>query len=424
MEPGRPAASVGPDGQETVSVYVFSGLWRRPGRTLGTLLGIAFGVALFIALTAAQSGFREAARLPLAGVAADILLTRPVSSTDAASQTTRGVRQPFGLAPLDLTELENLRSIPGVDRVSGGVYLWNFGPDNYQTILGLDASTAEVGTAQVRKWVVSGRFFEPGERGVLAVDRHYAAFFQLKPGDSVKIGEATFQIVGIVEVPGGNQAAEANFYLPLADAQALSGLNEKQVNQVYVRVSQAADVEAIVTESEQRLGRLTALTEQSIVQVMGGIARITERFAGLTALAALLGGLLLAFLSMSASFTARINEIGVMKAVGWQSQQIEHVILAEAVLVSLVGALLGGALGYLATVALGQVPIEFGTLGMETTPNLGAPTSLTTFLLPARVTTESAVLALTATIIGGAFAGWLVARQVARRKPAEALRSA
>jgi ABC-type antimicrobial peptide transport system permease subunit len=311
-----------------------------------------------------------------------------------------------------------------VDQVGGGVYLWNFGSDNYQTILGLDVSAGEVGPAQVRKWVVSGRFFEPGERGVLAVDRHYAAFFKLKLGDSIKIGEATFQIVGIVEVPGGNQAAEANFYMPLADAQALSGLNENQVNQVYVRVAQAADVEAIVAESEQRLGRLTALTEQSIVQVMGGIARITERFAGLTALAALLGGLLLAFLSMSASLTARMNEIGVMKAVGWQSRQIERVILAEGALVSLVGVLLGDVLGWLATIGLSQVPIEFGKLGMETTPNLGVSSSLTTIFLPARTTTQAALLALAVTMIGGTFAGWLVARQAARRKPAEALRSA
>jgi ABC-type antimicrobial peptide transport system permease subunit len=407
-----------------MSLYVLSGLWRRPGRTLGTLFGIAFGMALFIALTAAQTGFREAARSPLVGVGADILLTRPVSSMDAASQTTRGVRQPFGLAPLDLNELENLRSISGVDRVSGGLLLWNFGPDNYQTILGLDAVSSEVGPAQVRRWVVSGRFFEPGERGLLAVDRHYAAFFQLKPRDSVEIGGTTFQVVGIVEVPGGNQAAEANFYMPLADARALAGLNEEQVNQVYVRVAQAADVEAIVAESEQRLGRLTALTEQSIVQVMGGIARVTERFAGLTALAALLGGLFLAFLSMSASLTARTNEIGVMKAVGWQSREVERVILAEGALVSLVGALLGGVLGWLATIALSQVPIEFGKLGMETTPNLGVSTSLSTILLPARITAEAALLALAATMIGGIFAGWLVARQAARRKPAEALRSA
>ena len=404
-------------------IYVLSGLWRRPGRTLGTLFGIAFGMALFIALTAAQTGFKEAARLPLAGIGADILLTRPVTSTDAASQTTRGVRQPFGLAPLDLNEVEELRSIPGVDFVSEGIYLWNFGADSYQTILGLEAAAAEAGPARVRNWVVSGRFFEPGERGVLVVDRHYAAFFQLEPGDSVDIGQASFQVVGIVEVPGGNQAAEANFYMPLADAQALSGLNERQVNQVYIRVGQAADIEAIVAESEQRLGRLTALTEQSIVQVMGGIARVTDRFAFLIAVVALLGGLFLAFLSMSSSVTARVKEIGVMKAVGWQAGQIERVILAEGALVSLIGALLGSVLGWLAIIALSQVPIELGQPGMETTPNLEGSNSISTIFLPASITTEAALLALIVTMIGGTLAGWLVARRAARQKPVEALRS-
>jgi ABC-type antimicrobial peptide transport system permease subunit len=250
--------------------YLLAELRYRTGRAFGTLTGVALGVALFIALLAAGEGFREAARQPLAGVGADVLISRPAGQTGATAQTTRGVRQPFGLASLTLAEADALRTVPGVGAVSGGLLLWDFGPNSYQTLLGVDVSEESVGPAQAGEWVVAGRFFKPDERGVAVVDRHYAAFFNLQPGAPIDLGGLAFTVIGIVEVPGGNQAASANFYLPLADAQTLADLSAEQINQIYLRVEEASDVDAVVAASESRLGSISALTEQSIVQVMGG----------------------------------------------------------------------------------------------------------------------------------------------------------
>ena len=72
--------------------YLSAELRYRPERTMGALIGVALGVALFIALIAAGNGFREAARQPLAGIGADILISRPDSTGSAAARTTRGLR--------------------------------------------------------------------------------------------------------------------------------------------------------------------------------------------------------------------------------------------------------------------------------------------------------------------------------------------
>ena len=188
------------------------------------MLGVALGVALFIGLIAAGNGFREAARRPLADIGADILISRPDTVGQAAAQTTRGIRQPFGLAPLTMAEAQGLQSVGGVSAVSGGLLLWEFGATSYQTVLGVDIGQSGTGPAQAREWVVNGRFFEADDSDVIVVDRHYAAFFSLGPGKTVEMGGRPFTVIGVIEVPGGNQAAAANFYLPLADAQALAGL--------------------------------------------------------------------------------------------------------------------------------------------------------------------------------------------------------
>ena len=47
------------------------------------------------------------------------------------------------------------------------------------------------------------------------VERHFGAFFRLKPGKTLKIGGETFTITGVVDIQKGSQIASANFYLDI-----------------------------------------------------------------------------------------------------------------------------------------------------------------------------------------------------------------
>jgi putative ABC transport system permease protein len=254
------------------------------------------------------------------------------------------------------------------------------------------------------------------------VDKHYAAFFGLKPGDELKIGGEPFQIVGVVEAQEGSQAAAANFYIPLTDAQKLLHLKPDEINQIYVRVAQASTVDDVVQQSRAQLGEVSATTEQSIVQVMGGIALVSQRFAGVASFVALLGGLALTGLALSASVSERRREIGVMKAVGWMASEVRKYFVFEGLVISMVGALTGIALGWLTTLAIARIPINLNAL------NTNAPLSLVTTVadnvptLPATVTPGSVMLALGIAAIGGTAASWLAASRAANLKPAEALR--
>ena len=408
-----------------MKTYVIAEIWHRAGRSAATALGVAVGIALYIALTAVGTGFQEVARRPLEGVGADILLARMASGADvsASAQTMRGVRLPFGLSTLTLEEVAKEQHISGVSAAAGGLLLWDFGPSSYQTVLGVDVNEEAVGPARAREWVVAGRFLQPNERHVAVVDKHYATFFRLKPGDAVPIGGASFQVVGIAEVQEGSQAAAANFYVLLADAQALAGLNTDAINQIYVRVAQASSVEQIVQQSRATLGELSATTEQSIVQVMGGISRVSERFAGVAALVALLGGLSLTGLALSASAAERRTEIGVMKAVGWTAGNVTSHFVVEGLVLALAGALTGILVGWLVTLGLGLIPVDLGPLNTSTPTGISAATAMgSQMTLPARISATVALQALGLTAVGGALASWLVARRAASLKPAEAFR--
>ncbi len=365
------------------------------------------------------------ARQPLLSVDADILLTRPASSneTQASAQITRGARLPFGLAPFNMGDLEKTRQIQGIEAASGTLLLWDFGPTTYQTVVGVDPDSSQVGPDRARDWVVTGRFFVKGENDVAVVDKHYAAFYKLKPGNTVTLGGQAFQIVGIVEAREGSQTAAANFYIPLSNAQALAQMGPEAIDQIYIRVTQASAAEEVVQQVRNSLGDVSAITEQSIVQIMGGIAEISNRFAGIISLVALLGGLVMTGLALSGSVQERTKEIGLMKAVGWKSAQVVQYFILEGVALSLLGGLIGLVLGWVATLSLKFIQISLPGLSATTPLSLTyQPAVYNTVPFSANLSLPTVILSLGVVVLGGGLASWFIARRAASIKPAVALR--
>ncbi|MHB1134796.1 MAG: ABC transporter permease [Chloroflexota bacterium] len=411
-----------------MTTYILSQFRGRPWRSLAVMAGVALGATLFVALSTLGAAFQEAARRPLQGVAADLVVTRPLSTTQPATpgQSARGARLPFGMAALSADEVEAIRRTEGVGAITSALQVWDFGGNRYTTILGLDPAETSVGpAAALNKDLIAGRTLRPGERGAAVSDLHFARFFKLEPGSTVDIDGMPFQVVGIVEMREGSQASAANVYVNLADAQELVGLGEGQVDQVYVRLGSAGDVDAVVARLNERLGPVSALTEDSLLQVMGGISQVSARFSTVAAAVGLLGGLLLAWIALGGLVAERQQEIGLMKAVGWSGGTVGRVFLREALLLSALGGIVGVLLGLGAAWLLGQVPLpELADPAGQTMAGMAAVAPVATQLtLSVQPSLATLALALLAAIGGGTLAGWSGARRAAQMKPAQALRA-
>ncbi|RPJ25151.1 MAG: FtsX-like permease family protein [Chloroflexi bacterium] len=420
--------------------YSYSQFRRRPWRSLAVVGGVAIGTILFVALSAMGTGFREAARAPLADVAADVVITHPTDLADMsqATQKSRGARLPFGMAVLNASEIDIIRNTEGVNAVAASLQIWDFGGTSYVTVLGIDIEHSLQGTggttpsaeskligpeALLSSGLLSGRTFRTGDRGVAVADLHYARFFDLQPGATVAVDGVLFDLIGIVELRNGSQAAAANLYVPLADAQSLVGLRADQVDQVYVQVADAGQVDTVVANLTEELGNISVMTEDSLLQVMGGIGQVSARFSQIAAAVGLLGGLLLAWAALGGLVGERRVEIGVMKAIGWQSRHVEQVFLLEGFLLSLTGGLIGFLLGWGIALLLGQLPLPIVTeTATQTIQSMAmVQTGNETLTLPARVDTLTLALAVLASVAGGTFASWSSARRAASLKPAQTL---
>ena len=272
--------------------------------------------------------------------------------------------------------------------------------------------------------MIAGRMLEPGDSGVAVADRHFAAFFGLKPDSAVEIGGQSFTIIGVAEQPGANQGATHNLYIPLADAQVLGGLTPDDIDLVFVRVTNAGETDAVVADITRNIGQVSAITESSLLQVMGGIGKVSSRFAVVASFVGLIGGLVLSWLALSGLVSERSREIGIMRAVGWRSSDVMRVFLAEAVALSFVGGLLGIAIGLAGGWLLGHIPLpEVSALGRTAISSLSAVAPVETKItVPVQVSAWTLAVAMIASVVGGALAGVVSAYRAAALKPIQALR--
>jgi len=405
-----------------VNPYLRSQFTRRPQRALMVVAGVALGATLFVALTALGNGYREAARAPLADVAADLVVTR-ADAEQAVAPDNRGIRTPDGLGQLDDTEVEQIATTPGVTAAAGTVQLWDFGPRQTLVISGVDPS-AGIGPGNLlNSNMVAGEPFTRADRGVAVLDMHYAQFYGLGVGSGVQIGGSEWRVVGIVEASGSSQAAAANVYLPLPQAQRLAGLDAGEVNQVHVRLADAGGTEDVVGALTDRIGPISAITEDDIVQIFGAVGEISARFATIAAVVALAGGALLAWFALRGIVAERTREIGILRAVGWRRKDVVRSFLLESALLSATGAVCGLLLGVLVAATLAYIPLPSTELGSVDAGHTGAPLADSAGTLPASVTVAGATLGFVAAVVSGSLAGLVASARAAAIRPAQNLRA-
>ncbi len=388
------------------------------------MAGVAIGSALFVALTAMGAGYQEAARAPLADVAADLVLSRQDPDGAASTpQSNRGIRVPDGAATFDAGELTRISDTRDVTGVSGAVQLWDFGPRQTIVVTGVEAADTGLGPGRIlHENLIEGEAFTPDQSSVAVLDRHFAAFYDLGVGSPVQVGGETFRAVGVVEIADSSQAAAANIYLPLHDAQRLGGLQTDQTNQVHVRLADAGRTDEVVADLTSQLGPVRALTENDVVQIFGAVGEISNRFATIAALVALLAGGLLAWLALRGMVSERATEIGLLRAVGWRRRDVVRSFVSESFLLSVLGAVAGLLLGIIIAKLLTNLPLPAvdlsGSAGHTSLPDLDNTTERN---LPASVSVSSALIATVGAIVTGTLAGLQASAKIATIRPAQNL---
>jgi putative ABC transport system permease protein len=238
-------------------------------------------------------------------------------------------------------------------------------------------------------------------------------------GQIIKINRVPFRVIGVMEEKGVSTFSDDNdvVFVPLTTAQTrlfsgrdLSG--DYTVSVIYGKAVDELRLEAardqIVRLLRQRHGLIystdkndfTVLTQKDVGQVLQSLTAILTVFLGLIAAVSLLVGGIGIMNIMLVSVTERTREIGIRKAVGAKRRDILVQFLIEAVVLSLLGGLVGITIGV------------SGTIGVSS-----AVEDLTLHLSPSTI-----LLATGFSMTVGLFFGIYPAVRASRLNPIDALR--
>jgi len=272
--------------------------------------------------------------------------------------------------------------------------------------------------------IAQGRYLEAGDEDVLLIGQALAEQLEVTVGDRITlVGRATHEqmrrrtmtIVGIYDM-GIAEAEKRMVYVSLLEAQTLFDLRD-QATEVALFLERVGQESPVVEALQAALpgyevdawDTLDPSTKQSMEtedEIMGVFGLIILLIAGVGILN----------LMLMAVFE-RTREIGLLAAMGLKRGEIVALFLLEGVLIGLLGALAGSALGGLISAYYGKVGLEWAATASEYS-DLAA-------LLGGRIYFTIGIdklfnRALTVAIIA-TLASLYPAWQASQREPAEAL---
>ncbi|NIM28973.1 MAG: FtsX-like permease family protein [Gammaproteobacteria bacterium] len=326
-------------------------------RTLLTLLAMGIGVASVVALTALGEGARRYVTGEFKSLGTHLLIVLP-----GRSETKGGAPPLMGETPRDLTlddalAIDRSRAVRRIAPIAVGSAGVSYREREREvTVLGTTASFIEVRHLKM----ASGRFLPEGDPRraspvcVLGA-KLKRELFDAGPaiGRWVRIGDRRFRVLGILASEGRSIGVDIEdiVIIPVAAAQSLFDtyslfrvLVEARSEEAIPRARQA--IRDTIRQRHEGEDDVTVITQDAVVATFNRIfTALTLTVAGIASISLVVAGILIMNV-MLVAVSQRTSEVGLLKALGATSGAIMRVFLAEATILSLVGAAAGVVVGY------------------------------------------------------------------------------
>jgi putative ABC transport system permease protein len=398
-------------------IIAIRSLNKNKVRSLLTMLGIIIGVASVIAMLAIGQGSRDAIQKQIAGMGTNVIMIFPGASFRGGVATAAGTAVSLKIEDVEAIRAQcpAVRYLSPVARAGGQVIAAN---NNWNTsIYGVYSEYLDIRNLELES---GNRYTTDDEKraakvcivGKTVSDNLFGE--DVDPiGQKIRVRNIPFIIVGLLKAKGQSamgQDQDDIIYAPYSTIQKRMRGSSTDVQQVYISAISEADIPVAQQQIDELLRTrknlslsddppFTIRTQTEITQTATATsATMITLLASIASISLLVGGIGIMNI-MLVSVTERTREIGLRMAIGARGRDILRQFLLEAMLLSILGGLIGIALG----VGTSKALVQF----------LGWPVTLTSY---------SIVLAFSFATIIGVFFGWYPARKAANLIPMEALR--
>jgi len=362
---------------------------RRRWRSALTVLGVSIAIATAVTLLGLASGFESAFLDTYKRRGIDLVVVR----AGAAQRLSSALPQSLG---------ERIAELPGVERVVPGL-IDVVSYEDYD-LYGVLVHGWQVDRLMYRDFdLLEGRFLKESDDRAALIGKTLAKHLDLEVGDIHEVVEGEpFEVIGIYD--SFSVYENGGMVVPLAALQEMMAW-DSQVTGFAVLTEPsfpATSISQLRRQIEALAPALSAMPAQDHVQTTTQIQLIRLMARATTAIAVLIGivGMLN---TMLMSVFERTREIGILRAIGWRKTRVLRLVLFEAVVLSLAGALVGMAGAVLNARLLSRLPSTAGFVSGQIAP---------------MVLVQGIILAAIVGLLGGLYPAW----RAMRFSPLSALR--
>lgn len=372
--------------------YIARNLWVRRVTTLLTALGMALVVYVFATVLMMSEGIK--ATLVATGSADNLLALRKGAGAEINSGITR-------------EQAAILESLPGIATGADGralvskepVVLNNLpkrsnGKPSNVSVRGSSALGVQL-RPQLR--LIEGRMFRPGSSELIAGRAVASGFQGAGLGETLRFAGRDWTVVGVFDA--GKSGFDSELW---GDAeQMMQAFRRQQFSTVLLRAadpSQLATLQAAAA-ADPRL-TLDLKPEQQFYEEQSQALALFIRILGL-ALSSIfsIGAIVGAMITMFAAVASRTAEIATLRALGFRRPAVLGAFMAESLLLSGLGGLMG-----LAGAALMQ-GVNLSTTNFQTFSEVAFR-----FVMTPAIVWQTLVFALFMGLVGGFLPAWGAAR--------------
>jgi putative ABC transport system permease protein len=401
-------------GAETLRT-AWGGIAANKLRSSLTILGMTIGVASVIVLIAVGNGSSHAVQARIQSLGTNVLIVLAGGFRGGARANTAGS---VSLTRQDAEALQNKAQAPDVQNaspvVNAGAVKLVYNGSSYEpsSFIGTTPSYLTAHSYHVQEGASFSAADVSRHQRVAVIGQTVAEELfggQSPVGQTIKIDGNNFEVVGLLASKGSNGATNEDDVVmaPITTVQdaitgygainsiTVEGTSQSSLNSAEAEVSQILEERHRIKNTAEP--GFQVLNQGSLLETSSSASNVFTTLLGEVAAISLLVGGIGVMNIMLVSVTERTREIGIRKAIGARRSDILTQFLTEALLVALVGGVLG--------VLVGVIGSQFEIAGVQP-----------------EIATYSIFLAFGAAALSGLFFGTYPAARAAGLRPIEALR--
>jgi putative ABC transport system permease protein len=342
------------------TTLVLRNLSQRKGRSILNSIGLILAIAVIVSTFTISRSMETQIGEEIEKYGPNIVVT----------PESRSVSVPYGnvivgSSTFQETYIQNLAYIPNsknIRIISPKLFGQAQVNEEYVLIVGLNLESERYLKVW---WEIDGAIPKDDSNEVI-VGSEIRAQLSLDAGSTIKLNGEPVTVIGVLAETGSND--DYTIFIPLHTAQTLLG-QEGEVSLIDIgALCSDCPVETIAEQIMDAIPNVKASPVMQAVETRIKAVEQTANFSLLLASVVLIAGCAGVMNTMISSVHQRRREIGVFMSLGADESYIYRIFLSEAVILGLVGGILGAGLGIASSLLLGPIalskPINFSDIPM------------------------------------------------------------